>query len=164
MYRSENLFTNKSKKIEINLSEQFFPSLTAEKKEDLNNSDIKKNISYIDKLNMMVEEEEKEDILKPGWVKIYLDKNNKIRQIYNNSEEKSVEKIDEMIMFRKNIQPMFDRWENYKKTYIENNGEDDYYYHHMIPNYDYSYLFKNEEEDDFSDYEMQYSIDEDLDY
>lgn len=32
MYRSENLFTNKSKKIEINLSEHFFPSLSAEKR------------------------------------------------------------------------------------------------------------------------------------
>ena len=151
MYKSNNSFTNKKKRIELNLDSIEFPSLVKEKKVDHetnDNNELKKNISYVDKLNLMIDEKENEDILKPGWVKISIDKNNKIHSLYNNSNNLEIENtVDEMEEFKKNLIPMFERWENYKKNYIEMYGEDDYYYHHRFPNYDYSYLYKEEEED-----------------
>ena len=158
MYKSNNVFTNKKKNIELNLGCKEFPSLITEKKmeDETNvNNEFKKNISYVDKLNLIIEEKENEDILKPGWVKISIDKkNNKIDTLYNNSNLEIENKVNEMEEFKKNLIPMFERWENYKKNYIENNGEDDYYYHHRFPNYDYSYLYKNDE-DDISDIEFE---------
>jgi hypothetical protein len=157
MYASKNIFSNNVKKIEVKLTNEYFPSLTKVKvventSENVNSYEIEKNTSYVDKLNTIIEEISDEDVIKPGWVKISIDKNNKIHSVYNNSQQKELVPINECEQFKKNIQPMFDRWENYKINYIELYGEDNYNYYHIFPNYDYSYLNKVEQEE-LSDFE-----------
>jgi hypothetical protein len=64
--------------------------------------------------------------------------------------------MDYLSQFKKDIEHMFHRWENFKKEYIDLYGEDDYYLYYKFPNYDYSYLYKEddeEEEEEINDFE-----------
>lgn len=152
-----NIFNNKNKKLSSNssfhLTEESFPKLAVDNKleKEESNGEMKKNISYVDKLNYMVEEENSKDDLKPGWIRLSLNRkenininNNEINNNEINNNEFNISS-DEI---KKRLQPMIDRWENYKMNYIELNGEDDYYFHHRFPNYDYSCYLSEEEDDD----------------
>ena len=154
-----NIFNNKNKKLSSNssfhLTEESFPKLAIESKleKEETNGEMRKNISYVDKLNYMVEEENSKDDLKPGWIRLSLNRkenininNNEVNHDNDNDYEFTISS-DEI---KKRLQPMIDRWENYKMNYIELNGEDDYDFHHRFPNYDYSYLNIIEEEEDDS--------------
>jgi len=163
-----NVFTNKNKK-NLSLSssssnfflrEDSFPSLNKESgKEDTsnNNTEIKKSISYVDKLNYCNEDENKSQNkydLKPGWILITRDKNNKIITFKNELKQplenkKTLSFSDEV---RRDLKPMFDRWEKYKSNFIELYGEDDYYYYHTFPNYNYDYLNLSDSEVEESEY------------
>ena len=147
-----NIFNNKNKKLSYNpsfhLTEESFPKLAIDNKLEKgeSNGEMKKNISYVDKLNYMVEEENSKDDLKPGWIRLSLNRKKNINinnnKINNNEFNISSDEI------KKRLQPMIDRWENYKLNYIELNGEDDYYHYHKFPNYDYSCYLSEEEDDD----------------
>jgi hypothetical protein len=152
-----NIFSNKSKP--VNLGEDFFPSLPNQKEDNKLSVDIKKNISYAEKLNWVVEDDLILE-LDPGSVVIYKDKNNKIHYKYGKSMLKEKTPLHEMEEFKNNIKEMFDRWENYKNNFIELNGEDDYNKLYRCPNYDYSYLnLSDEDDEEYSDFE-----DEEEDY
>jgi hypothetical protein len=148
-----NIFSNKSKP--VNLTEEFFPSLPNQKEENILSGDIKKNISYAEKLNCAIKEEISLDT-DPGSVVIYRDENNKIHYKYGKSMLKEKPSLHEMEEFKNNIKEMFERWENYKNNFIELNGEDDYNKQYRCPNYDYSYLNVSEEEEEvYSDFEEE---------
>lgn len=151
MYKT-NIFTNKKKQVTLVNSEESFPSLSKQK--ETTNSCISNKVSYADKLNMIIEETENKDVLQPGWVKITIDKNNKIQSVYNPGEKYLDKQIDYISQFKKDIEPMFDRWENFKKKYIDLNGEDDYYHYYKFPNYDYSYLYKEDDEEEEEEEEI----------
>jgi len=158
MYKT-NIFTNKKKQVTLGYTEENFPSLL---KQLQSTSNSLSNIgSYADKLNKITEEIENKDILQPGWVKITIDKNNKIQSVYNPGEKAQHKQTDYLSQFKKDIEPMFDRWENFKKNYLELYGEDDYYHYYKFPNYDYSYLYKEEDEEENSDIEFYDWIEED---
>jgi hypothetical protein len=151
-----NVFTNKNKKnsspSNFFFREDSFPSLT---KEDASNSntEIKKSVSYVDKLNFCQEDENKTQDkynLKPGCILITRDKNNKIITFKNeviqpleNKDKKTLRFSDEV---RRDLKPMFDRWDKYKSNFIELYGEHDYYYYHTFPNYNYDYLNSSDSE------------------
>ena len=144
MYKT-NIFTNKKKQVTLVYNEESFPSLS--KQVDPTSNSISNTESYADKLNMIIEETENKDILQPGWVKISINKYNKIQSIYNPGEKSLEKTMDYLSQFKKDIEPMFQRWENYKNEFIDLYGEDDYNHYYKFPNYDYSYLYKEEEED-----------------
>ena len=56
--------------------------------------------------------------------------------------------------FKNNIQEMLERWENYKNSFIDLNGEDEYNKHYRCPNYNYEYLNENEDEEEYLDEEI----------
>lgn len=154
-----NIFTNKKKQIPLVYNDESFPSLS--KQIETSDNSIAKIGSYAEKLNRIVEETENKDILQPGWVKITIDKNNKIQSVYNPGNKSIDNHVDYLSQFKINIEPMFERWENFKKNYIELYGEDDYSHYYKFPNYDYSYLYKEEDEEDNSDLEIYDLIEED---
>jgi len=146
-----NMFSNKSKP--VNLAKEFFPSLPSQKEENILSGDIKKNISYAEKLNCHLDEEVSFKI-DPGSVVIYRDEYNKIHYKYGKSILKEKTPLHEMEEFKNNIKEMFERWENYKNNFIELNGEDEYNKQYRSSNYDYSYLLE-EDEEDYSDFEEE---------
>jgi hypothetical protein len=149
-----NIFNNKksSSSQSFYLREESFPKLDAsynilEKEENI--GEMKKNISYVDKLNYMIEEKIKDD-LKPGWIRLTLNRKKNVNIIKNDNKLNDFDISSDEI--KKRLQPMIDRWENYKLNYIELYGEDEYYYHHKFPNYNYScYLNIIEEDDELSE-------------
>lgn len=155
MYKNkDNIFSKKSKP--LNLSEEFFPSLSNNKVDDPSMVEIKKNISYAEKLNCAVKEEMIMEI-EPGTVVISIDKKNNIFSRYGTSTLKEKNTLNEMEEFKNNIKEMFERWENYKNTFIELYGEDEYNKQYKCPNYNYDYLNldeSDEDEEEYSDYEM----------
>lgn len=154
MYK-KNIFSNKKKSVALEFTEENFPSLFYPV-EILNTTNLNSSNSYAEKLNHVIEEIDNNDILEPGCVKITIDKNNKIKSVYNPSNQTLGKPIDYLIQFKKDIEPMFERWENFKKNYIDLYGEEDYYHQYKFPNYDYNYLYKEfeeEEEEEFYDLE-----------
>jgi len=164
-----NAFTNKNKKYSSStttfyFNEDSFPTLKSDIQEDIqqDNSEIKKSISYIDKLNYITDEDIKTDKydLKPGWILITRDKNNKIitfKNEINKVEDEDLRSFSDKI--KTDLKPMFDRWEKYKTDYIELYGEDDYYHNHTFPNYDYRYLNITDDENEeceYSDVDIEY--------
>ena len=145
MYKN-NIFTNKKKSAALVFNEDSFPSLS--KQVEIENTTIPNTESYAEKLNNVIEEIENNDILQPGWVKISIDKNNKIQSVYNPGDQSLDKPIDYLSQFKKDIEPMFERWETFKKNYIDLYGEDDYYHYYKFPNYDYNYLYKEDEEEE----------------
>ena len=171
-----NAFTNKnminknkkysSSTTTFYFNEESFPTLKSDNQENINiqqdNSEIKKSISYLDKLNFITDEETTPDKydLKPGWILITRDKNNKIitfKNEINKVEDNDLRSFSDKI--KTDLKPMFDRWEKYKSDYIELYGEDDYYHNYTFPNYDYRYLNITDDETE----ECEYS-DVDTDY
>ena len=154
-----NIFSKK----QVNLTKEFFPSLNmveqvhmveqVQQNNSGSNDILKKNISYADKLNCAVKEELIAEV-EPGSVIISIDKNNKIHYKYGKSTLKEKNTLSEMEEFKNNIQEMLERWENYKNSFIDLNGEDEYNKHYRCPNYNYEYLNENEDEEEYLDEEI----------
>jgi hypothetical protein len=149
MLNKTNFFKKSSeKKKEIDLSNEYFPQLNDYKLESENTgSEMKKSVSYVDKLNQFIEEEKtNEYILKPGWVKITIDKNNKIFTEINKitTEENN---------YNINLFSLVDKWEKYEKNYISLNGEDSYNYYHKFQNHDYEYFERLDELEELKELE-----------
>jgi len=163
-----NMFTNKNKKnltsSNFFFKEELFPTLKSSKENNANdnindnindNSEIKKSISYVDKLNFCNEDENKSQNkydLKPGWILITRDQNNKIVTFKNDPVNTLENKNKNTHTFsqemKRDLKPMLDRWEKYKTDFIELYGEDDYYHYHTFPNYNYDYLNLSDNEVD----------------
>ena len=92
--------------------------------------------------------------MEPGCILITRDKNNKIitfkneSQSLENNDKKTLSFSDEV---RRDLKPMFDRWDKYKSNFIELYGEHDYYHYHTFPNYNYDYLNSSDSEVEYSD-------------
>lgn len=110
--------------------------------------------------------------MEPGCILITRDKNNKIitfknevNQSLENNDKKTLSFSDEI---RRDLKPMFDRWEKYKSNFIELYGEHDYYHYHTFPNYNYDYLNSSDSEVEYSDIHVDidtinnFDIDDDI--
>ena len=138
-YFKTNNFKNNS------LQPDFFPPLNNKKVECI---EIKKSVSYVDKLNKITEEvNNNEYVLRPGWVKITMNNNKIITEkiVHVVSDDFTKSYSDEINC---HISGMISRWREYKINYIENYVEDDYEYNHKFPNYDYEYFDKLDEKYD----------------
>lgn len=96
----------------------------------------------LDFLQASMKEAPKEEILdkkwelKPGWVQITVDDNN---HIITRKHEDDVEYIQtDSEIFEEEVQQtleiLINTWDNYRRTYIESYGEDDYEKYYMFKN------------------------------
>lgn len=131
-FQKENSFSKIEKKIQVDSTMEFpslfdvIPALQNENKE-------KKN--YVD---MLIENnEEKKDVYLPSWLHISMDKNRKIKKIFNGKEyetpknrgEQDIELLNNAEYNKKAVKvisEMVQNWENYKTWYISLYGTDCY--------------------------------------
>lgn len=104
--------------------------------------DLKSDIQDLDFLQASMKEAPKEEILdkkwelKPGWVQITVDDNNRI---ITRKHEDDVEYIQtDSEIFEEEVQQtleiLINTWDNYRRNYIESYGEDDYEKYYMFKN------------------------------
>jgi hypothetical protein len=130
--QKDNSFSKIEKKIQLD-SAMEFPSLFDVMPALQNENKEKKN--YVD---MLIENnEEKKDVYLPGWLHISMDKNRKIKKIFNGKEyetpknrgEQEIELLNKTEYNKKAIKvisEMVQNWENYKTWYITLYGTDCY--------------------------------------
>jgi len=152
IFKTENKFAREQKQLNKGVAQKFeikeidFPELCVEKKDQsqnknhvqTNSESVVQYKSVVLKIND-VEYSQKND-LKPGWVKLYYDKNSKIVM------EKYEENIDSQEDFhsyaQKRIQTLIDKWETERLQYNSVYGEGEY---------ERMYYMSRREEDNFSD-------------
>jgi hypothetical protein len=155
-YNKTNVFKSIKKTDEFNLNDTNFPSLNNCKEEENINCKEEENINCKEENNYsdivkkyVIIDAEKLDDVEPGHVLLTLDKNAVIKkystsflqeEIDRNNYSEHREKVRTNII----INNIIDKWDNYRKEYIELNGEDEYYSIYK-PNLD---LYDDDEEDD----------------
>jgi hypothetical protein len=167
-----NRYISKKKNYSLPLTDQNFPVLSLHQpNNNLNQTIMEKNMdveiinntSYTEVLNSFCLNSNKNndndiDYIKPGWIKIFINNHNKI-EWKENPLKKPI--LNENIRIKQALQPMIERWDEYKNNFIDLNGEDDYNYYYKFPNYDYSYLTDSdnyETEDEDEDFNNNYEL------
>lgn len=151
--RSGNAFgvAKRVKEKDITLNLENFPELT-EKVETHTTEENIEEINYASALNK-VKEEENIDALQaekvpPGWVRIGLDSNRKLKYEYGEQTYKSMDERTLNEEMNDAIELMKERWIRHKENYIELYGEDAYEKYYGTYSYsDYETELDSEEHD-----------------
>lgn len=173
LFQKENSFKKIEKKIQVDNVMEFpslsdvMPSLQIENKENKN---------FVDMI-LLEKEEEKKDSYLPGWLHISMDKDRRIKKVFNGKvfekrKDDQQEDIDSLTKEEYNkkaikvISKMIQNWENYKKWYINLYGEDCYekMYEMVRREDDINYDDDVEYEEDNNFNETNIYTDEDDDY
>jgi len=171
-FQKENSFSKIEKKIQVD-SVMEFPSLSDVMPALQNEYKEKKN--YVD---MLIENnEEKKDVYLPGWIHISMDKNRKIKKIFNGKEyeipknrgEQHIELLNNREYNKKAVKvisEMVQNWENYKTWYISLYGAECYEkMYEMVYNVDdLNYDDEYGEEDSSLNQDNIYTDEDDDDY
>lgn len=171
-FQKENSFSKIEKKIKVD-SVMEFPSLSDVMPALQNVNKEKKN--YVD---MLIENnEEKKEVYLPGWLHISMDKNRKIKKIFNGKEyetpknrcEQDIELLNKTEYNKKAIKvisEMVQNWENYKTWYIHLHGEDCYEKMYEMVYKEDDLIYDNEygEEDSNLNQDNIYTDEDDDDY
>ena len=137
----------KKKQTIVNFEDtKLFPALIHDTNTNKNiiktQGDLKSESPDLDFLQASMKEAPQEEILdkkwelKPGWVQITVDDNN---HIITQKHEDDVEYIkSDSEIFEEEVQQtleiLINTWDNYRRTYIESYGEDDYEKYYMFKN------------------------------
>jgi hypothetical protein len=159
-----NCFKNdkKSKKeTELFFTDNDFPDIVNLSKN--NNTENTKTLNYSEvtkKENRQVDNEVENEI-KPGWVKIFRDlKTGKIKSEYRKNDEKNnymnYSYDDEV---KKSLNKLIQKWNKYKNDFIELYGEDVYEKVFKIPNSNYDEQDSDISEIDYDDNNEEYFSD-----
>jgi len=156
-----NVFKTEEKKgtEEKALKAMEFPEFHC-KSNPVKKSVLQETISYMDVTNKEKQEEEtKENKLEEGWCRLSWDSKRKL--VIERSEEDNSKKpkpkpklsYHEYVSTR--MQQLFDKWDEYKREFIEMNGEDAYPRMKMV----FDDNIKEEEENDYEENEDDYYCD-----
>ena len=115
---------------EIKISSECFPELSTTSTKDKTSQ-----MNFMVKLNKTIDTPEEYSGLKPGYITIRHDTNNKL--VVETSKIQNISKIQiKPVNFKK----MVDHWDNYYNLYDEIYGKDIYAKYHLFPNYNYNYF------------------------
>lgn len=156
-----NSFKSKNEPViqKFEITEGDFPELSAEeKKEEPIKEDNK--LQYKNAILKQDTKREENEVLKPGWVKIFVNENNKIvMEGYNESSEPSE---DYNTIAQNVIKALVEKWETERILYNNLYGEGEYERIYYMPKKnDYNY---DDEEDDAEDEETTVRDDNDENY
>ncbi len=115
---------------EIKITNEHFPELSATSTKD-NTSQM----NFMVKLNKTIDTPEEYCGLKPGYITIRHDTNNKLVV-----ETSKIQNISKTQIKPVNFKKMVDHWDNYYNLYDEIYGKDIYAKYHLFPNYNYNYF------------------------
>ena len=139
----------KKKKTIVNFEDtNLFPALTHEKNTNTNininktRCDQKSDLKDLDFLQASMKEVPKEEILdkkwelKPGWVQITVDDNNRIVTRKHEDDDEYIQSDSEIFEeeVQQTLEILINTWDNYRRNYIESYGEDDYEKYYMFKN------------------------------
>jgi len=101
-------------------------------------------LNYAEKTKMEYVEPVKEDVLNPGWVEIQLNPTTRLKTI-RYGEKRVINEYKPT--FLDVLKKLEERYESWKKMYIENYGEEEYEKYYKFPNHDYYYFDRLDEEE-----------------
>jgi hypothetical protein len=123
-----------------------FPALIHEKNTNTNTNtvktscDSKSDSQDLDFLQASMKEAPKEEMLdkkwelKPGWVQITVDDNNRIITRKHADDVEYIQSDSEIFEeeVQQTLEILINTWDNYRRNYIESYGEDDYDKYYMF--------------------------------
>jgi len=104
--------------------------------------DLKSDLQDLDFLQASMKEAPKEEFLdkkwelKPGWVQITVDDNNRIITRKHADDVEYIQSDSEIFEeeVQQTLEILINTWDNYRRNYIESYGEDDYEKYYMFKN------------------------------
>jgi hypothetical protein len=148
---------------EFGMKESDFPELRVENKmQNKSNNDTILQYKEVVLTSNACDSDSKDD-LKPGWVKLYYDKNRKI--VMEKYDENSDSEEDFHSVAQKGIQTLLDKWENERITYNNLYGEGEYErLHYMIKREEDNYSEDDSDDEAASFEETNEEYNEDSQY